>query len=120
MDSRTDLRDLSLRVETVHEALATRIILIGEADIANVDALEAALAGVCLAGASQVQLQVSELAFADVATLRLLMAFARQTRRSGRQVVTLGAKPVLEKVARILGADADLGLEPGCRSPENV
>ena len=110
MASRSDPDHPSIRVETIDEGQMVRVVLIGEADIANLDTLQAALAGVEPDGARAVQLHVSELAFVDIAALRALAAFAAQMKSTGRNVATFGATPVVEKVARILDVDDTLGL----------
>ncbi|MFC5178548.1 STAS domain-containing protein [Nocardioides taihuensis] len=86
------------------------VILRGEADIATLAELEAALARVELDVPGPVHLDVTELTFADVATIRSLATFARGAARTGHGVRTYGSGPTLRKVATILGFDTDLGI----------
>lgn len=88
----------------------TWLILRGEADISTLDELEAALEHVKDDGAGSVHLHVADLDFADVATVRRLILFARRARRTGHEIMTCGANPTFRTLARLLGARADLGL----------
>ncbi|HEX6248304.1 MAG TPA: STAS domain-containing protein [Nocardioidaceae bacterium] len=99
-----------LRVETAREADASWVRLHGEADIATLPHLAAALDGIELDGARCWYLDVTGLEFADVATLRQLATFARQVRRSGHEIRTCGANATLRKVASLLRVQDDLGL----------
>jgi anti-anti-sigma regulatory factor len=99
-----------LRVHTLTERSGARVILEGEADLANVDRLDGALATINLQGATSVELVVSDLDFCDVVSMRRLFVFARDVRQSGSDVVTSGARPVFARVARIFGADTVLGI----------
>jgi anti-anti-sigma regulatory factor len=99
-----------LRVRTFTDRSAARVILEGEADLANVDRLDGALATLDLQGATSVELVVSDLDFCDVVSMRRLFLFARDVRQSGSDVVTRGARPVFARVARIFGADTVLGI----------
>jgi anti-anti-sigma regulatory factor len=99
-----------LKIKTTRDEEAVWVILQGEADIATLQHLEAALGGIGLDGAGRVHLQVAELDFADVATLRQLTAFARQARQAGRDVMTVGARPILRKLAQLMSVHHDLGL----------
>jgi anti-anti-sigma factor len=99
-----------LSVDFVDNDDAARIIIRGEADIANADHLATALAGIALDGARSVQLHVSDLAFIDVSSLRLLTAFAGRMKQEGRAVETHGAGPMLQRVALELDVHDELGL----------
>jgi anti-anti-sigma factor len=99
-----------LSIETRREDGLVTLVLRGEADIASLDRLEATLAQVRIDGARAVHVDLTELEFADVATLRHLMRFAQRARAKGHQVTTGGARPVLRKVAVLLGGEDTLGL----------
>jgi anti-sigma B factor antagonist len=99
-----------IHVETVADGQATRITLRGEVDFATSADLDAALAAVELDGTRQVQLDVADLGFVDVAGLRQLSSFARQLRETGYDVATYGAQPMVDEVARLAGVHDDLGL----------
>lgn len=100
----------TLTVDTVTGPDVARVSLHGEADLSNLPDLDGALAHMDLNGARCVQLDVTRLAFADVATVRRLALFARQARQSGHDITTFGANHVVRKVAGLMGADDDLGL----------
>lgn len=99
-----------LRVETINNEEAARIIIHGEADIANVEHLKVALAGIQLDGAKSVHIDVSELEFFDVAALRQLAAFARRVKQTGSDIALQGAQPLLYEVASTLRIHDELGL----------
>jgi anti-anti-sigma regulatory factor len=86
------------------------LILQGEADLSTLQHLETALSRLDLTDIQAVHLDLSELQFADVATIRELAVFARQAKQAGRTVLTCGASPTLRKVASILHFHIDLGL----------
>ena len=69
-----------------------------------------ALRSITLDGAQLIQLDLTHLAFADVATIRRLAAFTGHAKRTGHDVTTSGAHPTLRKVAELLHAEDDLGL----------
>ena len=97
-------------IDTRREDGVVTIILRGEADIATIDRFEATLERVEIDGARAVHVDLSELEFADVATLRHLIRFAHRARSSGHRVTCGGARPVLRKVAGLLGGDDLLGV----------
>ena len=99
-----------VRVETITNGETLRILIHGEADIANVDHLDAALAGIELDGTKSVHLDASDLAFFDVAALRCLLVFAQSLSETGRDLTTCGATPMLHAVARMLELQDELGL----------
>lgn len=102
--------DTRLRVETIRDGKTTRIVIHGEADIANVNDLDAALTGIQFDGTRSVQVEVSALDFFDVAVLRRLIVFAQSVKQTGRDITTCGATPMLHEVARMLELQEDLGL----------
>jgi anti-anti-sigma regulatory factor len=87
----THLSRTRLRVETTNDDDATWIVLHGEADIANIDQLDAALTQVQLDGREAVRMDASDLRFFDVAALDRLALFAHEVRRSGRDFSACGA-----------------------------
>ena len=87
-----------------------RICIRGEADISTLERLEAALDDVRLNGAKSVHLDLSELDFADAATLRRLTVFAIRAKETGHEVTTGGASPTLRTFAGLLGLGDHLGL----------
>ena len=102
--------DAGLRVETLTDGQVLRVALHGECDFATVWRLEHALKDIELTGSRLVYLDLTHLAFADVATIRRLAAFAGDAKRSGPEVATCGANPTLRKVADLLQGPEDLGL----------
>lgn len=99
-----------LSVETINRTDAAWLVLQGEADIATLEELEAALTRVQLSGVKSVHLHLADLDFADVSTLCQLTDFARRARESGRDIRTCGARPIVRKLAHLLSFQDDLGL----------
>ena len=97
-----------LEIKSVKRENTAWVVLRGEADIATLEDLQAALARIELSDIDSVHLHLPDLDFADVATLRQLTLFARQARHAGRDITTCGAKPILRKVAHLLGFHDDL------------
>lgn len=104
----TDTRPL--RVEIVHQDDASRIILRGEADIATVEELKDQLASVDHIGNPAVQVLLTDLDFADVATVRELALFAGRVKQAGGRVTTSGAKASVRKLARLMRIEDELAL----------
>jgi anti-anti-sigma regulatory factor len=99
-----------LRVETVADGQVLRVALHGECDFSKVSYLEQTLQGLEFDGSRLVFLDLTHLAFADVATIRRLAAFAGHAKRAGKDVATGGAHPTLRKVADLLQVHGELGL----------
>lgn len=99
-----------LRVETVRGEHTLRVALHGECDISRIHELDQALRNIELDGARLVHLDLTHLAFADIATIRRLAAFAGHAKRTGHDVTTNGAHHTLRKVADLLHVQDDLGL----------
>ena len=97
-------------VETVEDEHVLRVVLHGECDFSRIDELEQALGSITLDGAQLVQLDLADLAFADVATVRRLAVFTGDAKRTGHDVMTIGAHQTLRQVADLLEARDDLGL----------
>lgn len=86
------------------------IVLQGEADLATLADLEAALDCAPLEQVKSIHLHVKELDFVDATTMRRLTVFAKRARQNGRQVTTCGADSTFRLLARLLRARRDLGL----------
>lgn len=99
-----------LDVVTVRRADALWLGIRGELDLTSLPHLEAALARVDLQGVQEVHLLTEHLTFCDVGGLREMVRFAEQVRRLGGRLTTHGARPMLAKVARLMGADTTLAL----------
>jgi hypothetical protein len=107
------LTRLQATVPTSRVCMPAHLMLAGRSPASSMPPLrdlEVALEHVELDDTRSVHLHVTELDFADAATIRRLTAFARQVRRAGHDVKTCGASPTLRKVARLLQVHDDLGL----------
>ena len=103
-------RTRQLGVHVIADGTTASILLHGEADVASVESLKAALSSVELNGEASVHLQVAELHFCDASAMRQLTLFARQAKEAGRTVTMSGATPILHKMARLMNVEGDLGL----------
>jgi len=101
-----------LDVRTFSDDDALTIVLQGEADVANHDLLRMSLDGVELRGTRTVMLDLSRLVFCDLYGFRELIAFAAHARRWGVETLVTGARPVVRKMAQILGTAGDVPFEP--------
>jgi ABC-type transporter Mla MlaB component len=99
-----------VRVENTVVGDVARVILHGELDFSMLDQLDVALDNIPLDGTRLLQLDLSQLVFADTAAVRRLAAFAAATRAAGHDVKTLGANRTFCKVAAVLHVQGDLGL----------
>ena len=111
MTSRNSSGDGRLDIEAAADGAAVHICLRGEADVTTLEHLRSALAHIHLDGARQVELDVSELDFVDVAVLRHLTLFALGLTEAGREVRTHGAAPALAHLIRLVGVGDQLGLD---------
>jgi anti-anti-sigma factor len=91
---------LSISITT--GAYDVSVAISGELDSSNHDQLEHALAGLRLAGASHVHLQLSALRFCDVAGMRQLLSFKRRTELTGRRVSTHGTSRTLRRLCHLM------------------
>lgn len=103
--------DHGLTVECAKGRQVVNIALRGEGDISTLEQLDFALDHVDLNGATAVHLDVNDLEFADLATIRRLAAFARQAQQTGLTITTCGASATLRRVAALLDAYDILGLD---------
>jgi anti-anti-sigma regulatory factor len=99
-----------LRVVTVEDDRALRVVLRGECDFSRIQELDQGLPRLQPGGPQLVQLDLTHLAFADSATICALAQFARHARGTGHDVQTFGAHPAVAKVAGLLDVELDLGL----------
>jgi anti-anti-sigma regulatory factor len=111
MDGHSEPADaVRLRIDVDTQPDAVRIVFRGEADFSDVERLHAVLDRVPVEDGRPVHIDMAELGFADVATLRELTLFAQRARAAGHNVTTWGARSIVRKVAHILHWDGDLGL----------
>lgn len=111
-----------LRIESFDQGEATRLRLCGEADIASIDELRSGLRRLPCDDGVAIRLDLSELRFADIATVSELGIFASTARRRGHQVSTCGASALVERVAALLGCSSALDLQdaPGASARRSV
>lgn len=99
-----------LDIETVARDNTFWIHVRGEADRQNHEQLRAELARVRLEGVETVHLALADLTFCDLHAFRTLYAFAQQVRAAGPELSAHGARPMLRRMAELLGVADELGL----------
>lgn len=109
-DGANTVEVVRVHVETRTGQGVLRVLIDGEVDFCTLAQLGRPLRDLMLDDGVLVQLDLTELRFADVAAVRQLGCFARQARRTGHRVTTRGAGKTLRKVATLLGVADDLGL----------
>lgn len=102
--------DRQLRV--VRTARPRGIRLDGEVDMANVEIVRHSLRAVAQRGAA-VTVDVTRLAFIDVAGLRVVVEGAAELAQHGGHLVLVGASRQLLRILRLCGWDAASGLRIG-------
>jgi anti-anti-sigma factor len=100
-----------LRIDITTSGDAVWVALSGELDPWNHDRLKESLAGLRLAGARHVHLQLSDLRFCDVAGMRQLLSFTRQTELTGRPVSTHGTRRIVRRLCHLM-TDGKVSLDP--------
>lgn len=110
MSTTTVVHGRDLRVEVVESRYAACLTFRGEATVENIHELTGAFDVVETLGTSALRLDVSRLAFADVAALCRLTHFATTMRDTDRTVVTVGAQPIVDRLASVLGFRDRLGI----------
>lgn len=99
-----------IQVETTVAEGVARVSLHGELDFSMLDQLDVALEGTQLDGTRFLQLDLSQLVFADTAAVRRLAAFTAAATAAGHDVRTFGANRTFRRVAGVLHVQDDLGL----------
>jgi anti-anti-sigma factor len=99
-----------LRIQRCDQGGMLWLRLWGEADMASIDDLRSQLRCLPPDTGGTVRLDLTELGFADSATVAQLAAFAATARRHGHQVSTCGASRLVETIAAVLGCSNALGL----------
>ncbi len=102
--------ELGLGIDTAVNGSAVWISIRGEADISTLERLDDALEHTGLNGARSIHLDLSELDFADAATIRRLTVFAIRAKQTGHDIHTCGVSPTFRMAALVLGVRDQLGL----------
>ncbi len=99
---------LDLDVRTVARDGELVLALRGEADVSTHHRLKASLRNAELADAATVRLDMSDLDFCGVAEFSSIVTCAANLRAQERELVIIGARPIIKKMARIVGAANEL------------
>jgi anti-anti-sigma factor len=81
------------------------IMLAGEADLTSAEQFDALITGQLAVGTCQLTIDVSELRFADAASIRTLALAARTLTVRGGSLVVLNPQPSVARVLALLGVD---------------
>jgi len=106
--------DVPLLAVVVPDTTATDMRLVGELDLATVPVLTTLIEQQIATGHLDVHIDLSELAFCDVRGLRGLLDGHRRLAAAGGQLTLTAPRPLLTRVAVLIGVAAELGwlLEP--------
>lgn len=92
------------------------ITLSGETDVTTTAELTELVAGQLADGALQLTVDMSELRFADTASIRVLVLAARTLRQRGGNLVLLRPHRALARILQIMGADQLIAVQEGPES----
>jgi anti-anti-sigma factor len=81
------------------------ILLSGEADLTSVAELSALISAHLSDGTRELTIDISELRYADSASIRTLVLAARTLRERGASMVLLRPQPSVARMLSLLGAD---------------
>lgn len=103
MDSPRPREDtIPLHVAATTTATSAWIEVCGEVDVSNREQLYFELAGIDLADADVVHIDLRHLTFCDTRGCAMLVRFERAARETGHQVHYLNARPTVRKVLCLL------------------
>jgi anti-anti-sigma factor len=82
------------------------ICLQGEIDVSNRDSLREVIDGLFESSPPTLVLDLSELAFADCASLSILVWAQRNLAEHGRELILFGAQPLVRRLLAVTGLDS--------------
>lgn len=94
-----------LHVSVSPEGTATAVALRGEADVATVAALVDTLAGLSAHGEGDIVVDLSQIEFMDIATLRAVLAARADLAGNGRQLTLRSPSRIAGRVLGVFGLD---------------
>jgi anti-anti-sigma factor len=97
-------------IDTIYYDEAPRLAVSGELDMATAPQLAAAIASDERQGAPPV-LDLSRLAFMDVAGMRVLLDAARRAKRSGGALVVFNPQPSIRRLFALTAVDRTLQIQ---------
>jgi anti-sigma B factor antagonist len=89
------------------------ITLSGEADTTTTAELSQLVSGQLVDGTLRLTIDITQLRFADTASIRVLLLAGRTLRQRGGDLVLLRPQPALARALEILGADQLITIRPG-------
>lgn len=102
----------SLRLSVMMDEQAAVLVVGGELDLATATQLERALATVSSSAAPRVVIDMGEVAFCDITTLRRLLATGNHLQSQGRQLVLRHPPRMLVRLLRLIAPSPPLVVEP--------
>ena len=95
-------------MKTVYRDERPRLAVAGELDMATAPQLAAAIASDELDGGTPPVLDLSRLAFMDVAGMRVLLDAARRAKRAGGALVVFNPQPAIRRLFALTAVDRTL------------
>lgn len=95
-------------IETVYRDETPRLAVSGELDMATAPQLAAAIANDERRDGSAPVLDLSRLAFMDVAGMRVLLDAARRARRAGGRLIVFNPQPAIRRLFALTAVDRTL------------
>jgi anti-sigma B factor antagonist len=99
----TELAERVLTMQVVHDATTTRIIPVGEIDMASANTFEAVAEQVLLAGPERIELDLTGVDFIDSSGLRAIVQLRTRARRDGVDLSATGLSPAAERILELTG-----------------
>jgi anti-sigma B factor antagonist len=95
-------------IETVYRGATPRLAVSGELDMATAPQLAAAIAKEERADGTMPELDLSRLAFMDVAGMRVLLDAARRAKRAGGRLTVFNPQPAIRRLFALTAVDRTL------------
>ncbi len=103
-----DSHSFPFSIETVHHHGVPRLAVSGELDMATAPQLAAAIAKDEREDGRAPVLELSRLAFMDVAGMRVLLDAARRARRAGGRLIVFNPQPAIRRLLALTAVDRTL------------
>ena len=99
----TELAERVLTMQVVHDGTTTRIVPIGEIDMASANTFEAVAEQVLLAGPERIELDLTAVDFIDSSGLRSIVQLRKRALLEGIELRATGLSPAAERILELTG-----------------
>jgi anti-sigma B factor antagonist len=104
----TELDDHALTMQVVHDGVVTRIVPVGEIDMASANTFETVAGQVLLAHPERIELDLAGVEFIDSSGLRSIVQLRGRAQLDSIEVCVTGLSPAAERVLELTGLIAEL------------